>query len=184
MFSSQSNESVAIDHNEKKIKIETIRPSYIPNQVFKCLVRIGFCAIPDSDLPFFGQTRKWLQGELDDSAFKSHPLFIVYYNIGGGLLAKFPFAAVLSKRDGKSVPQTTVLIGYDRFKFQFFMPFDTRDAKIFVDSQVSLPIQDQLIRVREDGKRLAFFWRDFSGFEKVVGEKHTFSMGFEDGSAL
>ena len=184
MFSSNGNDSVRIDHKENKINIETIRPSYIPNQVLKCLVKIGFCAIPNTDLPFLEQTRKWLRGELDDKTFKGHPLFIVYYNIGGGLLSKFPFAAVLSKRDNRSVPQTTVMICYDRFKFQFFMPFDIRDAKLFERQEVQLPIQDQLMRIREDGKGLTFFWKDFSGFEKVVGEKYTFSMGFEDGTPL
>lgn len=184
MFSSNGNDSVTIDHQEKKINIETIRPSYIPNQVFKCLVKIGFSALPDNELIFFEQTRKWLRSELDDSMYKDHPLFVVYYNIGGGLLAKFPFAAVLSKRDNRSVPQTAIVIAYDRLKFQFFMPLDIRDTNLFHGEKVLLPIQDQLVRVREDGKGLAFFWKDFSGCEKVVGEKNKFSMRFEDGTPL
>jgi hypothetical protein len=36
------------------------------------------------------------------------------------------------------------------------------------------------LRVREDGQGLAFFWKDLSGIEKVVGEQQTFSMRFTD----
>jgi hypothetical protein len=176
VYSGVYNDSVTIYEEKKKMTVTTIRPSYIPQDVLKCIVKIGMCAIGEQDLKYFEPTRKWL---LSDSANTtiSQPFSIVYYNIGGALRAKVPFVTLFQKRPNAPVPQLAVIIGYDHFKLQFFMPFDNRDSALFQGAEVVLPIQQHLVRDREDGKGLAFFWKDFSGSQKVIAEQHTFSMG-------
>lgn len=177
MFSGEGNNSVTIDEQSQTMTIKTIRPSYIPRDALKCLVKIGLCAVKENELPFYEETRRWLRNEIDENVYPSYPLFIIYYNIGGGLRARSPFVVVLNKKEGAPVPQSTVLIAYDHFKFQLFMPFDTRNQQLWEGPKVLLPIQGHLVREREDGKGLSFFWKDLSGTAKVVGEEQTFSMG-------
>lgn len=182
--SGQGNESVTIDEQGQMMTIKTVRPSYVPCDVLKCLVKIGLCAVRESKLHHFELTRKWLMGETDDSLQVTGPWSILYYNIGGGLRTESPFVALLTKRKNMPVPQSAVIIAYEHLKFQLFMPFDQRDEALLNGAKVLLPIQGDLVREREDGKGLAFFWKDLCGTEKVVGEEHTFSMGITDGQFL
>ncbi|HEX5170800.1 MAG TPA: HNH endonuclease [Cyclobacteriaceae bacterium] len=49
MHSGIGNESVTINEQTQLMTIKTVRPSYIPCDVLKCLVKIGLCAIFSSD---------------------------------------------------------------------------------------------------------------------------------------
>jgi hypothetical protein len=182
--SGQGNDSVTIDEQAQLMKIKTIRPPYVPCDVLKCLVKIGLCAVRESELSYFEETRKWLMGEAGESPHVTAPYSILYYNIGGGLRTQSPFVGLLSKRKNMPVPQSAVIIAYEHLKFQFFMPFDKRDGTLFSGSKVLLPIQGHLVREREDGKGLDFFWKDLSGTEKIVGEEHIFAMGISDGQYI
>jgi hypothetical protein len=181
LLSGQGNNSVTIDEQAQVMTIKTIRPSYIPCNVLKCLVKIGLSAVKEDELVHFEQTRKWLIDKSAENARVQQPCSIVYYNIGGGLRTEFPFVALLNKRKEAPVPNSAVLISYEHFKFQFFMPLDGRDDLLMRGTKVLLPIQGLLVREREEGIGPPFFWKDLSGTEKVIGEEHVFSLGISDG---
>jgi hypothetical protein len=183
MYAGLGNELVTIDGQTQMMTIKTIRPSYVPCDVLKCLVKIGLCAVRDRDLHYFEQTRKWLMCETDEGTRVSRPSSIIYYNIGGGLRTDSPFVVLFHKRAGMPVPQSAILIAYNHFMLQFFMPFDARDEALWNGLKVSLPIQGHVVREKADGSGLGFFWKDLSGREKVVGEEHAFSMVSAMGSS-
>lgn len=184
IISGEGNNSVTIDEHHQMMRIKTRRPSYVPCDIMKCLVKIGLGAVRENELHHFEMTRKWLMNCSDKRTQITPPLSIFYYNIGGGLQAKSPFVVLFNKREGSPVPQSAVLISYDHFKLQFFMPFDLRDEVLWRGDKVSLPIQGNLVRDREDGKGLSFYWKDLSGTEKVIGEEHIFSTGITYGKFI
>jgi hypothetical protein len=48
------------DHENRKFKIETVCEPFVPLEVYRCIVKMGYALLPDGELAHFEDARRWL----------------------------------------------------------------------------------------------------------------------------
>ncbi len=147
----ENYESVTVDREKGTFSVKTFKPSFIPREALKCLVKIGLSMLKPENMSNYEDARKWLLGEILDSEIPMHPYFYILRNWNSRNF-KHPLAMLLRKRTlppsfpvPVPVPEHTLLLFYGRFIYQVFLPFNTNDQWLFSNSEISLPIEYHLV---------------------------------------
>jgi len=149
------------------------RRSYVPQYVFKALVKMAVSIMPESDLNNVPITMEWLQGKNYTGNF------IANFRMYGGM-NRLPFiTAILFKRKDNhtdKVPAYVFMLAYDYFVFTVPIPFCELD-RCYIGDNLSLatlptPIDDK-------AKPIDFRWLNLSSSEKVSNEECSISLSFE-----
>jgi len=115
---------LAEDDNNLNLTIKT--PTYIPDYIYRCLVKIGLSIIPEGHLDDYKSTLKWLMDKNMQSNMKPFLLFSIYpYS----LQLKDIFCALLVRKEEctKNVPHTILFLSYKSFAFQIYLPYSSKE---------------------------------------------------------
>ncbi|WP_414154282.1 HNH endonuclease [Pseudomonas sp. BNK-43-a] len=108
--------------------IKTETNPYIPEQVYKCFVKMAMSIMPESELKGYSQCIEWIRfnkkpAKFDPGALKIYKTFVPGHK---------PFPRIwlqLFKRTGdkKKYPHMICNIAFDNFVFNFTVPFGSKD---------------------------------------------------------
>ena len=110
------------DRFEIKVKI----PSFIPEYIYRCLVKIALSIIPEDKLTNYKGTIKWLMNREIESNLKPAMLFSMYpFHIQSNEIR----CVVLERKDisNKNVPHSIFFLSYNNFAFQTYIPFNSKE---------------------------------------------------------
>jgi hypothetical protein len=109
-------------------------PTYIPEYVYRCLVKICISLIPHNNLPIYQGTIDWLMNLNQKPSIKPYMIFTTYPN-----KCQIPevFAVLLARKDNcdKNIPHSIFFLSYDSYAFQTYLPYSSKE-KLNVDLKV------------------------------------------------
>ncbi len=132
---------IELDLDNKRVKIRGYRQPYIPRSVFKCLVKMGISILPDSELPYFTDTIKWLliENPQNDPVAAAGPFSTICSFTPGPKPFPFIMATLLKRKvDTADLPYTIFFIAFSNFTFQIALPFSNKDCHL-IGKQLTLP---------------------------------------------
>ena len=179
------SETFVFDKEKERIFVETNQHSFIPQNAFKALVKIGLCMIDQSEMDNYKETFKWINST-NTTENDNNPFFNVFMNVGGNIRLSKPIAILFKKRKSnslKNIPEHTLLISYGIIKYQIFLPFHISENDILIDNKLILPIEEHLMSdTIENGKITGFkiFKEKLTGIEKTKERKHKFNFRFKE----
>ncbi len=174
-------------YNEKngRMNINVTMPAYVPQDVYKALVKIALCMLPDDEFPEYSNTVNWLMSE-NSSEHENNPFFNVFRKIGGNpTMFPEPIAVLLRKKNCKNthkMPYYTLLLSYGIISYQIFIPFNDYDSHLVNEDEIIFPIQERVVdKIYVDSKlsELGVDKVSLSSIEKKKNEKHKASVGFK-----
>jgi hypothetical protein len=162
-----------LDKKNKVIHFKGKR-TYIPVNVYKCLLKMALTVIPDSELPEVTNAMDFM---MDRKNIKEQ-LFVGYRQYGGILPFPTPVTMLFkrkNKRVDENVPLYMFLLAYNNFVFQFHIPFCPADKFLF-GKKISMPYIPTIAdTISPQGLKLL----DFSSSERVIKEEYSIDMKFE-----
>src|SRR5690606_17248310 len=78
----ENESSFVYDEKNETMNIDVTMPSYIPQSVYKSLVKIALCMMPYDEFRMYGSAVKWLMSE-NSIEHENNPFFNVFRKIGG-----------------------------------------------------------------------------------------------------
>lgn len=181
----ENSETFAYDREKERVFVETNQHSFIPQNAFKALVKIGLCMINANELDNYKETLKWISS-INTTENENNPFFNVFMKIGGNIRLSKPIAILFKKRKKntlENIPEHTLLISHGIIKYQIFLPFHKNENKVVTNNKLVLPIEEHLITdTIENNKITGFkiFKENLTGIEKTKERKHIFSFGFKE----
>lgn len=114
------------DANESSIT--AVKRPYIPLNVFKALVKMALSIMPESEMMFFQDTRKWLISE--DKIFHYLPLLYEFAPIQDAF--KRIVAAIVKRKETtlENVPYAYFFLTLKNLRLQIYVPQCERDKKM------------------------------------------------------
>lgn len=168
-------ESLNWTHNESE-RTFTIaaKRSYIPQNVYRLLVKMGLTIMPEEELGYFNNTLKWLQSENSQTS-NSFLLRERVYNT-----TQFPFiSCMIYKRKTNhrdKVPAYLFGLAYSHFFLQIALPFCTADEECYsYGEQLIMPYIPTIL----DDKRVTCQDVNLSSAEKRLDEDVAITVGYE-----
>ncbi len=120
----------------KEVDLKLNIPSYIPDYIYRCLVKIGLTLIPENVIEKYQETLAWLMDISSNTTFPASTIFSV-----------FPFSnphnkircVVFSKKEvvNREIPNTLLILSYQNFSFQTFFPVQISEKK---DTLLPFPV--------------------------------------------
>ncbi|WP_318434854.1 HNH endonuclease [Photobacterium leiognathi] len=126
--------------SDNLVKIESTAASYIPVNVYKCLVKIALSVLPDAYLRTFSETIRWVRHDAKPHGLDSRLLNLHVTMFPG----KNPFSSIwlqLYKRQTapKKHPYMICVLAFSNYMFQFAIPFNKKDRRLDL-SQIEIPL--------------------------------------------
>lgn len=177
-------ESVFTDHDNKELKIKTVRPDYVPIHILKTIVKIGLSLLDDDEVTDYEIARQFIMSDEYDLAFAGNPMLRVYgYWIPGPTVTKHPNAALygIDNACAESVPAKQLILNFGNYCLQMVLPFGRAD-KHLSGKKTQVPlfpllIDPEWLRRYGDYQMLAL---DLTSAEWQKGEKHQLTMAFSE----
>lgn len=179
----EKSETFIHDKENERIIVDVPQPSYIPQDAFKALVKIGICLLPEEELLNYEKTIEWLM-KPNSYEYTFHFMLNVFRKVGRGKLFPEPIALLCKKKNHeklKNVPQHTLVIFYGLIQYQIFLPFNKNDSHLSKSKEIIFPLEEHLIDYdMEDGKNVVKSVDKIylGGIKRVVGKRTQFSTGF------
>lgn len=154
--------SVEINEEKKDILIKSKR-SYIPQEVYKILVKMALSIMPEEEMGHFGQTLQWLMSEKN-----TLPNLYMIVRLYESLLP-FHGRCMVYKRNNEhteNVPCYLFGLAYYNIFIQIYLPLCNDDKNLY--GKVTMPFIPCKSDI--DGYKYLCFDRDMSSTEKVFGE--------------
>lgn len=159
----QENGALLMQVKEKKdffklekntLEITSFTMPFVPLNVYKCLVKIGFSLMEQKDFKKFKSGISWLK----DKKMNIEPKIphTMLYNPNGKPVIK-PIAILLKRKGDYNCPEFSLLFIWGFYSFQIFLPFNENDEKLDY-SELKLPILSNFITINPKGEKgLAHF---------------------------
>jgi len=119
-------DSILLAENNNSFDLTIKIPTYIPEYIYRCLIKIGLSIIPEDYLTDYKGTIRWLMDKNMQSNMKPYLLFSTYpYSIQ----LKDIFCALLVRKEEceKNVPHTILFLSYKSFTFQVYLPYSFKE---------------------------------------------------------
>ena len=177
--------SFVLNEAKNKMNIDVYQPGYIPQDVYKSLVKIALCMMDESDILDYKKTIEWLkEPNKRDEEFDFY--FNVFKKFGGEKMFPQPMAFLYRKFNVPSLrdfPSHTFVIYYGLIQYQIFIPFCKNDNHLLSAKDIHFPIEHFLITevIEGDIIKYGIDRKYLGGIEKVNGERSKFSTGFTMG---
>jgi hypothetical protein len=128
ILETQDSNLTALDEGTGLLTINTETKPYIPEQVYKCFVKMALSIMPEAELKGYKQCIEWIRLNKRPAKFNSSALKISRTFVPGHR----PFPAIwikLFKRTGdkKTYPHMICNIAFYNFIFNFIVPFGSKD---------------------------------------------------------
>ncbi|MEC3906439.1 HNH endonuclease [Tamlana sp. 2201CG12-4] len=181
----ENEDAFVYDEENERMNINVTMPSYVPHDVYKSLVKIALCMLPDDEFSEYSNTVNWLMSE-NSTQHKNNPFFNVFRKIGGNpTMFPEPIAVLLRKKICKNthkMPYYTLLLSYGIISYQIFIPFNNYDNHLANEEDIIFPIEERVVnKIYLDNKlsELGVDMVSLSSIEKKKNEKHKASVGFK-----
>ncbi|USA44932.1 HNH endonuclease [Acinetobacter sp. C26M] len=158
-----------LDH--KTVMISSSSTTYVPINVYKCLVKIALSAMPAYALKGFNECFRWIRYNEEPAKFDSKTLTLNITMVPG----INPFRKLwlqIYKRTGDKgkFPYMICIIAFSNYMFQFVIPFNKKDKYLNQD-KIQIPIFPMLNGLILPGQapniKPSFQSVDLSGKSKV-----------------
>ncbi len=143
------DDSFAVDDLKKTITFSYVVQSHRPLGAFKALCKSAFSLIPDEELVYFNELKKWLLEEdlTTGLVYKSQSHFC--YRSFVPAYKPFPQPIVALLRRGKQIdaPYMTMFIAFGNISYQIFLPCPARDEHLR-KKNISIPLFPHLYQLK------------------------------------
>ena len=181
----ENEDSFVYDEENERMNIDVTMPSYIPQDVYKVLVKIALCMLPDDEFLQHKNTVDWLMSK-NSTNHKNNPFFNVFRKIGGNpKMFPEPMAFLLRKNNNKNThkfPTYTLLLSYGIISYQIFIPFIDSDNHLVSEKEIICPLEEHVVKqIYIDNKpsELSVDKVSLASIEKKRKERHIASVGFK-----
>jgi hypothetical protein len=128
ILETQDSDLTVLDESSGLLTIKTETKPYIPEQVYKCFVKMALSIMPEAELKGYKQCIEWVRLNKKPAKFDSNALKISRTFVPGHK----PFPAIwiqLFKRTGdkKRFPHMICNIAFYNLIFNFIIPFGSKD---------------------------------------------------------
>lgn len=126
IFISKVPDSVIKEASSDSLDIKIKTPSFIPEYIYRCLVKIGISIIPERNLNVYKNTISWLMDLNLESNLKPFMLFSLYpFHLQTNEIA----CAILERKDDciKNFPHSILFLSYKNFAFQTLIPYSLKE---------------------------------------------------------
>ena len=156
----------------KEVDLELDIPSYIPDFIYRSLIKIGLTLVPEYTISTYQETLTWLMDTSRDTIFPASMFFSVY-----------PFSnpsdkircVILTRKKSiiREIPSTLLILNYRNFSFQTFFPVSISENKrTLTPFPVAIPTPlDLNLRLAEE---VVHKLVDLSKRDRIKGEKAEF----------
>lgn len=185
-FQGTDNQYFDIDETGKKLTIKATRHPYKPIYVYKALLKIAYGLLPEDELPNYEHCRLFLQADKNDANFKGHPHLRLFGYLSPGPQFGPPTVFLWKKRQEKAeknIPTRTMVIYFQNYAYQIFLPFDKADSNI---NKIGQTITFSLVPPFLDKKWVETFGDphtihiDLSDSETKKNDKQSVTMTFDE----
>lgn len=162
----------------KEIDFKLNIPGYIPDSIYRCLIKIGLTLIPENTLENYDETLTWLMDISSNTIFPASMFFSV-----------FPFSnpsdkircVILTKKQSitREIPKTLLVLSYQNFSFQTFFPEAVSENKGSLKPfpvAIPTPLDLNLNLAQQVAHKLV----DLSKKDRVKGENVEFNIRSSD----
>lgn len=125
-----------LHQDTKEIELNLDIPSYLPDYIYRCLIKIGLTLIPENTVEKYQETLTWLMNISSDTIFPASMFFSV-----------FPFSnpsnkircVIFTKKEyvKRQIPETLLILSYQNFSFQTYFPVSILENK---DKLIPFPV--------------------------------------------
>jgi hypothetical protein len=131
-----------------RIEIKSMTMPFVPLNVYKCLVKIGYSLMGKEEFKKFDCGLNWLM----DKKNKITPKIphTILFNTNSKPVIK-PIAILLKKKINYNSPEFTLIFSWGFYLFQLYLPFNKFDENLNY-SDLKLPIMKEFITKTKDGK--------------------------------
>lgn len=160
--------------NEIELKIKL--PTYIPDYIYRCLIKIGLSIIPESKLTEYSGTINWLMDKKIDSNSKPQMIFSMYsFNLQMDEIV----CSILERKENcnRLLVNSILFISYKNFAFQTYIPYNSKEKlniKLY-PFQYIIPTTLDLNREIERNYHLI----DLSSKEKKINDFITYNINHD-----
>lgn len=126
IFISKVPDSVIKEATGDSLDIKIKTPSFIPEFIYRCLVKIGVSIVPEKNLDVYKNTISWLMDLNLESNVKPFMLFSMYpFHIQTNEIA----CTILERKDEctKNFPHSIFFLSYNNFAFQTLIPYSLKE---------------------------------------------------------
>ncbi|MFO0881275.1 MAG: HNH endonuclease [Gemmataceae bacterium] len=123
---------VLLDETSQGLAIDLETQPFIPLAVYKCLAKIGYSLLPDSELIHFTHTLHWIRerdhtlGAADFRQAFAHRIFCP-----GPLPSRYGWAELFRRRhDAIRIPYMALVVTSMNLTFQIYLPLCQKDAHL------------------------------------------------------
>lgn len=181
----ENEDSFIYDEENERMNIDVTMPSYVPQDVYKSLVKIALCMLPDEEFVQHKNTVEWLMSK-SSTQHSNNPFFNVFRKIGGNpKMFPEPVAFLLRKKLDKRTdkfPTYVLLLSYGIISYQVFIPFIDSDNHLAKEKEIIFPLEEHVVHKIYVGDKLDGLSIDkvsLSSTEKKRNERHQASVGFK-----
>ncbi|MBP1167238.1 hypothetical protein JOE44_004122 [Chryseobacterium sp. PvR013] len=171
-----------IQKKEKgNIEFSVIENSYIPINIFKCLLKIALTVIPDDNISKYKLCLNFIMQNQNASHFAHHAK-----QIHRGLLGfsvSVPKILIFRKRNFESkLPTYWIKLYYQNSYIQFYLPYYEDDKILSIGEEISYPLCPPLIRAVKQPKGIAKNLEklDLSSNEKTRSDLKKLNLKFDE----
>lgn len=182
-INTENDNSFNINEKTERLNVNVHQPGYIPQDVYKSLVKIALCMMDESDIKNYEKTLKWLKNpNIKDGNFNF--FFNVFKRFGNGNSFPEPMAFLYRKLNNPefiNFPSHTFVIYYGLTQYQIFLPYCRNDTHLVSEKTINFPIEHFLIIEKIEGNTIKYgIDRKYLGdIEKVTGEKTKINIGIK-----
>ncbi|MFC0877121.1 HNH endonuclease [Saccharicrinis sp. FJH2] len=175
IFLSNVPDSIIHESQKDSLEIKIKIPSFIPEYIYRCLIKIVLSIIPEEKLDIYQGTLEWLMDLEIQSNIKPFMVFSMYpFNIQTKEIA----CAILERKDccPKNIPHSIFFMSYNNFAFQTCIPYSIKE-KIGVSLQAVpfiYPMQFDLNNNHDGMKNYGYL--DLSSKEKITDKVATYTI--------
>jgi hypothetical protein len=175
--------SLLASHDEFNRRLTYFFPctKFVPLEIYRCLVKIGFAALPAAELPYFEVTRKWLLTKQPIARWDCCALAECVFSFSTVPTAK-PMLRIWKRRRG-APPSPYLMAGFSltHFSFMFPMPPAPMDRWKSGDN-VFIPWFD----LSEDPSKADCIWTNYKVRSTEPEEKGGFAvnLSYEEGDTF
>jgi len=173
-------DSVVEEAKEDSLEINVKLPSFIPEFIYRCLIKIGLSIVPEKKLVVYKNTISWLMNLSSVSNLKPFMLFSMYpFHIQTNEIE----CTILERKDycEKNLPHAIIFLSYNNFAFQTCIPYSSKE-KIGVNLKAIPFIFPMTFDLNKNLEGLRTYnYIDLSSKEKtkdkmvtytIIGERH------------
>lgn len=128
---SEKDGNFQIDEENKRLTLNLLSSSYIPINVFKSILKIGFSILPIEECTNYSFIKEVLYSNINDKDLNIKSLFTLVKTFVPGFVHESPIVfSYKLKNNNELLPSRTFIIYFQNYVYQFYMVSDSDLIKL------------------------------------------------------